>query len=194
MLKNNKGMRWALYLGTLGLVLSLVASSGILVRADDDDDNVKELIEGKGSFKFDAFPKHLEKELGRQDPTLNINPQGRALVTSGEVTSVSWPNLTVKVWGLSLQVTVLPDAKIIGGTAAATSTSTTTPSQPRASVGDKVDILGEMNKTTGVISAKHFKNRSGASAEVEGLRQRVNDLLRQLEELRTKIKQLQQGF
>ncbi len=186
-------MRWALYLGMLGLIVSLVASSGILVQADNNDDKVKELTEGKGSFKFDEFPKHLEKELGQQEPTLNVNPQGRALITSGEVTSVSWPNLTVKVWGLSLSVTVPPNAKIIGGSNA-TSTSTTTPSQPRASVGDKVDILGEMNKTTGVISAKHFRNRSGAGVEVEGLRQQVNNLLKQLEDLRAKIKQLQQGF
>lgn len=192
MIKNKK-MRWALYLGMLGLIVSLVASSGILVQADNNDDKVKELTEGKGSFKFDEFPKHLEKELGQQEPTLNVNPQGRALITSGEVTSVSWPNLTVKVWGLSLSVTVPPNAKIIGGSNA-TSTSTTTPSQPRASVGDKVDILGEMNKTTGVISAKHFRNRSGAGVEVEGLRQQVNNLLKQLEDLRAKIKQLQQGF
>src|SRR3989344_7621185 len=189
-MSKNKNTRWALYLGTLGLVASLVASFGMPVLADQDDDNkVKELTEGKGSFKFDEFPKHLEKELGRQEPTLNINPQGRVLITSGEVTSVSWPNVTVKVWGLPLSITILPDTKIIGGSYA-TSTSTTTPVQPRASVGDRVDVLGEMNKTTGVISAKHFKNRSGANAEVEGLRQQVNSLLKQLDELRAKIKQL----
>src|SRR3989338_5151114 len=63
----SKIARQAFYLATLGLLVSLVLSPGILVRADNDDsdDDVKALIEGRGSFKFDVFPKHLEKELGR---------------------------------------------------------------------------------------------------------------------------------
>ena len=163
------------------LALTVFTISGVLTVYADDDSSIEDLIEGKGKFKFDVFPFGLEKKFEIRQPSLNVNPQGKVLITAGEVTEANWPNLKVKVWGLILNVHVMPDVRIISGTTQASST---------VAVGNKVDILGDMEKDTGLIHAKTFKNRSQGSIDMENLRQRIQDLIRQIEELRAKIKAL----
>ena len=179
---------------TLAVILSLATFTiiGTLISHADNDSSIDDLIEGRGKFKFDIFPPGLEKKFEIRQPSLNINPQGKVLITAGEVTEANWPNLKVKIWGLVLSVHVMPDARIIGGTAMTTSTATGTPPSviPTVTVGDKVDVLGDMEKDTGLIHAKTFKNRSQSSKDSENLRQRIADLMRQIEELRAKIKAL----
>ena len=160
------------------LFLAMFAIGGTFISHADNDSSLDDLIEGRGKFKFDIFPPGLEKKFEIRQPSLNVNPQGKVLITAGEVTEANWPNLKVKTWGLVLNVHVMSDARIIGGTA-----TTTT-------VGDKVDILGDMEKDTGLIHAKTFKNRSQSLIDSENLRQRIADLMRQIEELRAKIKAL----
>lgn len=168
---------------TFALVLSLAVFTigGTFISRADNDSSIEDLIEGKGKFKFDIFPPGLEKKFEIRQLSLNVNPQGKVLITAGEVTEVNWPNLKVKTWGLVLNVHVMPDARIIGNTTTATSTAT---------IGDKVDILGDMEKDTGLIHAKTFKNRSQSSKDSDNLKQRIQDLLKQIEELRAKLKAL----
>jgi|SRR3989344_971764 len=174
------------------LFLMVFAIGGTFISHADNDSSLDDLIEGKGKFKFDIFPPGLEKKFEIRQPSLNINPHGKVLITAGEVTEVNWPNLKVKTWGLVLNVHMTPDAKIIGGTTTTTSIATGTPPLviPTITVGDKVDILGDMEKDTGLIHAKTFKNRSQSSKDSENLRQRINDLIKQIEELRAKLKAL----
>ena len=173
------------------LALTVFTISGVLTVYADDDSSIEDLIEGKGKFKFDVFPFGLEKKFEIRQPSLNVNPQGKVLITAGEVTEANWPNLKVKIWGLVLSIHVMPNARIIGGTTQTSSTATGTPSIiPTVAVGNKVDILGDMEKDTGLIHAKTFKNRSQGSIDMENLRQRIQDLIRQIEELRAKIKAL----
>src|SRR3989344_2013861 len=162
------------------LFLMVFAIGGTFISHADNDSSLDDLIEGKGKFKFDVFPPGLDKKFEIRQPSLNVNPQGKVLITAGEVTEANWPNLKVKTWGLVLSIHVMPDAKIIGGTATTTSTA----------IGDKVDILGDMEKDTGLIHAKTFKNGSQGSKDSENLRQRINDLIKQIEELRAKLKAL----
>ena len=182
------------------LALTVFAVSGIFTAYADNDNNddssIEDLIEGKGQFKFDIFPPGLEKKFEVRQSSLNVNPQGKTLIIAGEVTEANWPNLKVKTWGLILNIHVMPDARIIGGTTQTSSTATGTPSTviPSVAVGNKVDILGDMEKDTGLIHAKIFKNRSQGSIDMENLRQRIQDLIRQIEELRAKIKALGKGF
>ena len=181
------------------LSLTVFAVRGVLtVYADNNnnDSSIEDLIEGKGQFKFDVFPPGIEKNFEIQQPSLNVNPQGRALIIAGEVTEANWPNLKVKIWGLVLNIHAMPDTRIIGGTTQTSSTATGTPSTiiPTVAVGDKVDILGNMEKDTGLINAKTFKNRSQGSKDMENLRQRIQDLIKQIEELRAKIKALGKGL
>jgi len=162
------------------LALTVFAVRGVLTVYADNDSSIEDLIEGKGQFKFDVFPPGLEKKFEVRQPSLNVNPQGKVLITAGEVTEANWPNLKVKIWGLVLNIHVMPDARIIGGTTQTSSTATGTPSTviPTVAVGNKVDILGDMEKDTGLIHAKTFKNRSQGSIDMENLRQRIQDLIR----------------
>jgi len=178
------------------LALTVFAVRGTFTVYADDDSSIEDLIEGKGKFKFDVFPSGLEKKFEVRQPSLNVNPQGKVLIIAGEVTESNWPNLKVKIWGLVLNVHVMPDARIIGGTTQTSTIATGTPPVviPTVAVGNKVDILGEMEIATGLIHAKTFKNRSQGSIDMENLRQRIQDLIRQIEELRAKIKALGKGL
>ena len=191
---SRKFIRIGAFFGMIALIAAVSLGQGIKVLADEDGDDreVENFIEGKGKFKFDKFPKHLEKTSVNREPALTINPNGKTLITAGEVSAVNWPNVTVKVWGINLAVKITDTTVLIGKQGTATSTTATTTAQ--ASVGDKVDVLGEINKSTGEITAKHFKNRSRASQEVGDLEKRIQDLLRQIETLRAQLKKLNSAF
>ncbi|MEK7510249.1 MAG: hypothetical protein AAB567_01675 [Patescibacteria group bacterium] len=178
--------------GFVAIVLALSFGGIFLIQAHEDEDeeadrNIQEFIEGLDEFSLEHFPPWLERRFEVRDPSLSINPQGRVLITAGEVSEVSWPNLKVKTWGIILNVHVMGGAVIHG-------TGSTSSGTPQVAVGDRIDILGEMEKETGLIHAHHFKNRSQAFQEIESLRQRIQDLLKQVEELRVRVRGLQIGF
>lgn len=157
---------------------------------DDENDDVEALIEGKGHFKFDRFPPGLAKKFDyRRAATLNINPNGKTLITAGEVTEVNWPDLKVKVWGLLLNVHVLPDALIIGQTGTGTTSNATT-----TVVGNQVDVLGDIATSTGIINARHFKNRSQTTQRIDDLQRRIQELLKEIDRLRASVKDLKKGI
>ena len=194
MFNKNSLMRFFVLASILSLMVFAV--SGVLTVSADNDSSIEDLIEGKSHFKFDVFPTGLEKKFEIRQPSLNVNPHGKVLITAGEVTETNWPNLKVKIWGMVLNIHVMPDARIIGGTTQTSSTATGTPPTviPNVAIGDKVDILGDMEKDTGLINANTFKNRSQGSIDMENLRQRIQDLIKQIEELRAKIKALGKGL
>ncbi len=191
----------ALIFGIMAVALALVFSATMSVRADSDDNDLEDLFEGKGAFKFDKFPPGLDKKRDLpKGPSFTVNPQGRVLISAGEVTEANWPNLKVKVWGLSLSVHVMPNAVIHGAAApvvnTSTSTATTTPPTTTGgvSVGDKVDILGEMESSTGLIHALHFKNRSQTDHTINALQQRIQELLKEIEKIRQSLKDIRKGL
>lgn len=180
--------------------------SGPFVKAknhnEDNDNNndngsIMDLLHGKGVFNFNDFPSDLEEETISQNASLNINPNGRVIITSAIVTQANWPNLQVKVWGITLNITVLPDAKVHGAgiTTPTTSGSTSTPSTViNIAVGDNVDIVGTINNDTGVISANNFRDRSQTSALIKTLQQKIQDLLKQLRQLQSQLQGVNNNF
>jgi hypothetical protein len=191
----------------LALLFALAISLPMLGRAEDEgqqntsDQNsqnieqsssssaVEDLIEGKGEFKLDHFPKGLDKKFEVRKPSMTINPQGKVLIVASEVTESNWPNLKVKVWGNTFSVHVMPDARLIGLTATAVSNATSSATTTiQVAVGDRVDVLGYVEEATGLIHATAFKNRSQVSKDVETIRARIQELMNLLENLRAQLK------
>ena len=186
-----------LRVAALGTVIALAFTLAVLVpglgNANEVDDksvqkvevksisDIDDLVEGKGEFKLEKFPAELEKKFETRQATLTINPQGKVLIVAGEVAEANWPNLKVKIWGNALAVHVMPDAKLIGFTSNATSTV-------QAAVGDKVDVLGYAEEATGLVHATTFKNRSQANKEADGIRARIQELLKLIDDLRSQLK------
>lgn len=182
----------SLRVAALGTVIALAFALAVLVPGlgnanenDDDEKNtvsdIDDLVEGKGEFKLENFPKELERKFETRQATLTINPHGKVLIVAGEVTEANWPNLKAKIWGNVLSVHVMPDAKLIG-------LSNTATSSVQVAVGDRVDILGYAEEATGLIHATTFKNRSQANKEADGIRARIQELLKLIDDLRAQLK------
>lgn len=195
--KNVKSLKKILLTVILSALLVWSMSSMFVKAENDNQDNgnhngsFKDLLHGKGVFNFNDFPSDLEQETISQNPGLNINPNGRVIITSASVTQSNWPNLQIKVWGITLNVTVLPNAKIHGiGITTSTNTSgaTSTPSTVISiAVGDNVDVVGTIDNNTGVISADNFRDRSQTNSLIQTLQQKIQDLLKQLQQLQSQL-------
>ena len=119
-----------------------------------------------------------EKRQEVRGPSFSVNPLGRVVLNEGEVVEAAWPNLKVKVWGVTFSVHVMPDAVIVGGS-----------DQAQAAVGDKVDLVGEM-EASGLIHARQFKNRTHTDAATEEIRRKIQQLMDEIERLRGQLRGL----
>lgn len=179
----------------IALSVILITMNGVFAKAvndreDNDNSSLSDLLHGRGIFGFTDFPIELERETIFRNPSFNINPNGRVIITSAVVTQSNWPNLQVKVWGITLNVTVSPNARIHGvaiTTPANTSGATSTPSTTNVTVGDKVDIVGTIDNNTGIISADNFKDRTQTSSLIKSLQDKIQDLLKQIQQLRLQL-------
>lgn len=194
---SSKWLRLALVFGILFAVLvGVIFVAANSVRADKDDDSdgegISALLEGKKDFRLNEFPKQFLKNRATNTPsTIIINPKGKVLLGATEVVESNWPNLRVKSWGLVLNVHVMPDAKLtgVGNTTASTTASTT----PTIAVGDKIDVLGDIEVATGLIHARHVRNRSIVNQQSDDLQSRIKKLLEEIERMRAQLKELKRG-
>ncbi len=163
-------------------VVSMIAAAAMIAlpvfaveNGDDDDDDDR-----RTSSSIQKIIERIEKidlpdvESPKEHPQdLFIRPQGRVVIHSGEVTVVTDPTITVKVWGLSLQVNI-DQARFIPE-------ATTTRSSLK--VGDKVNIDGTISRDTGQVSAKRVHVLTQRQRMVDELIRKINDLIARLREL-----------
>lgn len=176
----------------IALLVGFALAMTTPVRADNDDHgNKHDAMENEDhdrDLKNNQFSKNLLGERATNTPaTVLINAAGKVKLTAGEVTESNWPNLKVKTWGVIWSVHVMPDAKIIGGT----NTGTTTP-PVTVSIGDKVDILGDI-EVGGLMHARSFRDRSTVVKQADDLQTRIKALLEQIENLRSQLKDIRKN-
>ena len=151
---------------------------------DNDDDN-----KNKAAQNSNDLPRDVLSDKATNTPAhITINKQGKATLTSVDVTESNWPNLKVKAWGTVYSVHVMPDAKITG----ATNTGTTTPLVTVA-IGDKVDFVGDVELATGLIHAKSFRNRSAVNKQSSDLQMRIKQLMEEIERLRSQLNDIRKS-
>lgn len=182
------------------VAVALIAAAPARAGKDDDDDDDNKgggdkgfgaLMEGKHDFKLNEFPQSFLRNRATSGPsTVTVNPNGKILLGSTEVTESNWPNLKVKSWGIVYNVHVMPDAKLIGF---GTTSTTTASSTPMVSVGDRLDVLGEIEMATGLVHARQVRNRSTANKQADDLQSRIRQLLEEIERVRAQLKDLRKG-
>ena len=162
------------------LALSIVGSTAL---AENDNSNSKK--EEKALGKVEKTLERLERfelpdvESQRDNPaSLFVGPQGQTRIIRGEIVSLSATSTTgideIKVWGMTLKVDMTGANFIPAGT-----------SKETLKVGDKVNVKGTMDQTTGVIKASTVHSIS--------VRQRVTDnILSQITKLIERLRELQQ--
>ena len=168
----------------VALLVAGVALAASSAFADDENDSGKPKV-GKGELKkLERLGERLENfelpEVESHKPhpsSLFVGPQGQVRIISGELVSLG--NVTptvdgVKVWGLSLKVNM--------GNARFTPAGTTHSS---LQIGDKVNVKGTMDQSTGEIQAS-IVHALSARGRLTG------DLLSQIRKLIEKIRELQQ--
>lgn len=169
----------------IALSLSAGSAASVALAENGSNKDFEDFLKGKGNFNFNKLPSELSKDLEQTDPSLNINPNGKVLVTNGEIMSFNYPNFTVKVWGVTLSGIATSSSVLIGN-----GTSTTS----WAKVGDKVDISGTIDKNNGVLNAHRMRNRTTVGTETSDVMKRISDLLKQIEDLRAQLKNIRGNF
>ncbi len=150
----------------------------------DENDDKHMVMENSNEFSREV----LSDRATNTPAHLTINKQGKVTLQSGEVTESNWPNLKVKAWGTVYNIHVMPDAKIIGNT----NTGTTTP-LVTVTVGDKVDLVGDVELATGLIHAKSFRNRSTVNKQSSEIQVRIKSLLEEIEKLRIQLNDIRKN-
>ncbi|KKS07517.1 MAG: hypothetical protein A2418_01670 [Candidatus Brennerbacteria bacterium RIFOXYC1_FULL_41_11] len=121
---------------------------------------------------------------GRAQKSFVISASGNVKITDAEVLSVSGTTFAVKVWGLNIPVRTSSSTSFVVGKLRDWSFS-------EMKIGDKVDVMGDINEVNGsvearVINAKISAPRIG-NEEVSRLRSVVEGLIRQLQEALRKV-------
>ena len=128
------------------LLVSML-SAGLFGVASADNNSGK-----NGGFRLKNLFKRIDNSITKlerlESPSLRIEEDGNARITTGEIINVSTgtSTITVKIWGLQMDVNIA-DAKI---THKDNATSTVS-----LKIGDKVNVKGKM-QSNGVIKATHI--------------------------------------
>lgn len=102
-----------------------------------------------------------DKAAGSRGTTLAINGQGKVVINHAEITAVSAPVLTVKIWGSSWTVNTVADTKVVRSRGGASNLG-------EFSVGDFVMVRGAIVDGQLAVNATHLKNESTREAAVRG--------------------------
>lgn len=143
----------------------------------EDDEEIRDIEK-----LFDRFTNRLEKtelKLDKAPMSMAITSQKKATFINVNLEAISGTNLTVKIFGLTFTVDA-SGAKIYGGGKEMTISD--------LKVGNKLLIKGIVDETTGVIKATRIHDRSFHSTTITNIRARIQELLKQIEELRAKLR------
>ena len=155
-------------------------------------------LKGKFAEEFNDLEKGFSKIFDRVSnispsevpQSISVNPQGDVRLTSAEITAISGPQITVKLWGWNFTVD-RSNARIVGRinlpSIASESTSTAT-SSADLNVGDRLLVKGTVNSSTGIVTAIWVKNISLQQRDLTDIQGRINQLLKLIQELQAQIR------
>lgn len=155
-------------------------------------------LKGKFAEEFNDLEKGFSKIFDRVSnispsevpQSISVNPQGDVRLTSAEITAISGPQITVKLWGWNFTVD-RSNARIVGRinlpSIASESPSTVT-SSADLNVGDRLLVKGTVNSSTGIVAASWIKNISLQQQGITDIQGRINQLLKLIQELQAQIR------
>lgn len=164
----------------IGLV-GFVAAQYRVASADDQNGNglgaqISSQASGEGeSASPVAVVGSSEGENGGNGSTeFSISNSGQVSLHGGKLTAVSGGNVTVSVFGLSVNAA-------IGASTVMTGMGTSTLSS--SNVGDTVDLTGTIASTTGIIAAQTFRDETYANQSIQSIQQQIQQLMALLKQL-----------
>lgn len=158
------------------LAFALVAPTAF-AKNDDGERPAKQLkMLDKAIERLEKFEFPLVDSEADHPTQLVVNASGNVRIIAGEVTAVSGSSLTVKSWGLSLTVNAGSASFLPSGTTIA-----------NISVGSRVNVSGNIDSATGVITARTVRVRSPLPALSDQLFQRIIELITRIREIQARL-------
>jgi len=196
-MKKNSYIALALAVVVLSGALHVAFGHSAFARVEVDDESK---LKGRFGEDFKDLDRGFSKIFERFSNTppaeapasILVNPDGDVRLTGAEVTAISGPQITVKLWGWNFTVDH-SNARIIGRInlpAMPAIDAAATPTAPSANfnIGDKLMVKGTVNSSTGVIAASWVRNLSLQHQGVADIQGRINQLLQLLQQLQAQLR------
>jgi hypothetical protein len=173
----------------ISLILGLIFSVYFLINsnqvvAQENSEEVEEENAEKAGELFDKISERLEKaelRIEKAPMSLVITPKKKVTLVNVELKEIATSTATLKVGIFGLTFTVdTSQAKILGGGKELSISD--------LKVGERLLIKGVVDETTGIIRAERVHDRTFNKETIEGLRSKIQELLKMIEELRKRLK------
>lgn len=177
-------MRKYLFIAAVVLAIAVIASSAL--ARDDDEKNGPNKGSNLGQVKklektlerLEAFELPEVESTRTYRPSLFLGPQGQARIISGELINLG--NATpavdgIRVWGIDLRVDM--------GSARFSPRGT---DRSDLQIGDKINVKGQVDEGTGVITASLVHALSSRHRLTDELFEKITKLIERLRELQEK--------
>jgi len=174
------------FISLVAVALVLVAL-GSSVRAENNDvENQTSTIEASSSVESlsteasttatavanENENNNVEEEINHPGSlSLSITPNGKVDIRGAKVTSISGNNLTISIFGLSLNATFSSSTNLI---------SAPDSNLSQIKIGDVLQIKGIIDSSSGIISVNQVRDESLVSANISSIRARIQALIQEL--------------
>jgi RecJ-like exonuclease len=174
------------FISLVAVALVLVAL-GSSVRAENNDvENQTSTIEASSSVESlsteasttatavanENENNNVEEEINHPGSlSLSITPNGKVDIRGAKVTSISGNNLTISIFGLSLNATFSSSTNLI---------SAPDSNLSQIKIGDVLQIKGTIDSSSGIISVNQVRDESLVSANISSIRARIQALIQEL--------------
>lgn len=159
------------------VALALVAAPA-LARDNDDDNGKNKSVKAleKAIERIEKFELPEVESASDHPQSLFVGPQGQTRIISGEVTSLGSSTMNVKAWGVTLTVNIGSARFLPSGTSASS-----------LQVGNKVNVRGTTNQSTGVVTAATVHIRSPRPSFEDELMRKIQELIQRIREIQARL-------
>jgi len=174
------------FISLVAVALVLVALSSSVKAENNDVENQTSTIEASSSVESlsteasttatavanENENNNVEEEINHPGSlSLSITPNGKVDIRGAKVTSISGNNLTISIFGLSLNATFSSSTNLI---------SAPDSNLSQIKIGDVLQIKGTIDSSSGIISVNQVRDESLVSANISSIRARIQALIQEL--------------
>ncbi len=178
----------AVILVVLGLaVLNVVRFNS----AKADDTSGQSVIGGQGTASGQESGNSTENggiasmgENSQNGPSLSVDSTDKVVMTGASLVSNSGQSLTVKIFGLDLNLAITSSTSLVGMVQMSAS-STSSISDMKA--GDVIDAAGQIDAGSGIITVDQLRDETMQQQNVQSIQQQIQALLAQLKLLQEQL-------
>jgi hypothetical protein len=114
--------------------------------------------------------------------SFSVSSSGNVSINGASIVSNSGSSLSVKIFGLNLNLVVVASTALVGQASASSTLSVA-----NMNVGDIVDARGQIDSNSGIISISQILDRNMNQQNIQNIQQQSQSLLNQLNQLRNQL-------